>query len=64
MEVTHTTPGGSTITGSPAQPVPASVLATVRHVPGVAAADGQIFGQVVPLGRDGKPLVAPRSAWR
>ena len=59
VEVTHTTPGGSTITGSPAQPVPASVLATVRHVPGVAAADGQISAKAVLLGRDGKPLGAP-----
>jgi putative ABC transport system permease protein len=59
VEVTHTTPGGSTVTGSPAQPVPASVLATVRRVPGVAAADGQISAQAVLLGRDGKPLGAP-----
>src|SRR5690349_8906679 len=42
VQVTHTTPGGSTITGSPAQPVPASVLAAVRAVSGVAAADGQV----------------------
>ncbi len=59
VQVTHTTPGGSTITGSPAQPVPASVLATVRHVPGVAAADGQVSAKAVLLGRDGKPLSAP-----
>jgi len=56
VEVMHASPGGSTITGSPAQPVPASVLATVRRVPGVAAADGQVTGQAVLLGRDGKPL--------
>lgn len=56
VQVTHTTPGGSTITGSPAQPVPASVLAAVRAVPGVAAADGQVTGQAELLGRDGKKL--------
>ena len=56
VEVTHSTPGGPTITGSPAQPLPAAVLATVRRVPGVAAADGEISGEAVLLGRDGKPL--------
>jgi putative ABC transport system permease protein len=56
VQVTHTAPGGSTITGSPAQPVPASVLAAVRAVPGVAAADGQVTGQAELLGRDGKKL--------
>jgi putative ABC transport system permease protein len=56
VEVMHNSPGGSTITGSPAQPLPASVLAAVRRVPGVAAADGEISGQAVLLGRDGKPL--------
>jgi len=59
VEVTHASPGGSTITGSSAQPLPASVLATVRQVPGVAAADGEISGQVVLLGRDGKSLPGP-----
>src|SRR6516225_1218248 len=56
VEVMHSSPGGSTITGSAAQPVPASVLARVLRVPGVAAADGQISDQAVLLGRDGKPL--------
>ena len=56
VEVMHSSPGGSTITGSAAQPVPASVLARVQRVPGVAAADGQISDQAVLLGRDGKPL--------
>jgi putative ABC transport system permease protein len=56
VEVRHSSPGGSTITGSPAQPLPASVLATVRRVPGVAAADGEISARAVLLGRDGKPL--------
>jgi putative ABC transport system permease protein len=56
VQVTHTAPGGSTITGSPAQPIPASVLAAVRAVPGVAAADGQVTGQAELLGRDGKKL--------
>jgi putative ABC transport system permease protein len=56
VEVRHSSPGGSTITGSPAQPLPTSALATVRRVPGVAAADGEISGQAVLLGRDGRPL--------
>jgi putative ABC transport system permease protein len=56
VQVTHTTPGGSTITGSPAQPVPTSVLDAVRGVPGVAAADGQISASAVLLSRTGKPL--------
>ena len=56
VEVMHSSPGGSTITGSAAQPVPASVLARVQRVPGVAAADGQISDQAVLLGRDGKAL--------
>ncbi len=59
VQVTHTTPGGSTITGSPAQPVPARVLAAVRAVSGVAAADGQVTGQAELLGRDGKKLPGP-----
>jgi putative ABC transport system permease protein len=58
VQVTHTVPGGSTITGSSAQPIPAAVLATVRTVPGVAAADGEVSGQAVILGRDGKALKA------
>src|SRR5215469_16281974 len=56
VQVTHVTPGGSTITGSPAQPVPAAVLATVRAVPGASAADGEVTGQAELLGRDGKKL--------
>ncbi|HEV3288841.1 MAG TPA: ABC transporter permease, partial [Streptosporangiaceae bacterium] len=56
VQVTHVSPGGSAITGSPVRPLPASVLATVRSVPGVATADGQVTGQAVLLGRDGKPL--------
>jgi len=56
VEVMHSSPGGSTITGSAAQPVPASLLARVQRVPGVAAADGQISDQAVLLGRDGKAL--------
>jgi putative ABC transport system permease protein len=56
VEVMHSSPGGSTITGSAAQPVPASVLTQVQRVPGVAAAEGLVSGQAVLLGRDGKPL--------
>lgn len=34
-----------------------SVLPTVESVPGVEAAEGQVFGQIRVLGRDGKPLL-------
>ncbi len=50
--------------GASARPVPASVLAAVRAVPGVAAADGQASGTAVLLGRDGKAAAGARSAWR
>jgi putative ABC transport system permease protein len=56
VQVTHTTPGGSTITGSGAQPVPAGLLNDIKKVNGVAAADGEVTGQVTLLGRDGKAL--------
>jgi len=42
-----------------AQPVPASVLAAVRALPDVSAADGTVSGRAVLLGRDGKSLPAP-----
>lgn len=35
-----------------------SILPTVRDVPGVAAAEGQIVAQIRVLGKDNKPLVA------
>jgi putative ABC transport system permease protein len=38
------------------RPLPASIAAAVRRVPGVAAADGVISARAVLLGRDGKPL--------
>jgi len=56
VQVTHTTPGGSTITGSGTKPVPAALLTDILRVNGVAAADGEVTGQAVLLGRDGKPL--------
>jgi len=56
VQVSHTTPGGSTITGSPARPVPAGLLGVIRNVSGVRAADGEVTGQAVLLGRDGRPL--------
>ena len=59
VQVTHVTPGGPTITGSPAQPVAASVITEIRRVPGVAAADGQVSAQAVLLGRNGKALPGP-----
>src|SRR5215469_11634981 len=39
-----------------ARPVPAGILAVIRRLPGVAAADGVVSGRAVLLGRDGKPL--------
>jgi putative ABC transport system permease protein len=56
VQVMHSSPGGSTIAGSAARPLPASVLATVRRVPGVAAADGQVADHAELLRRDGRPL--------
>src|SRR5579864_5508351 len=56
VEVTHAGPGQSTIAGNPGRPLPAGVLNTIRRVPGVTAADGEIFAQAVPLGRNGKAL--------
>jgi putative ABC transport system permease protein len=56
VEVTHAGPSGSTLAGDPARPLPASVLTTIRRVPGVAAADGQVFGQAALLDRNGKAL--------
>jgi len=37
-------------------PLPESVLATVQHVPGVAAADGQVTGYAQFVARDGKAI--------
>lgn len=56
VDVTHAGPTDSAITGDLARPLPASVLATIRRVPGVAAADGQVSAQVLMLGRNGKAL--------
>ena len=55
VQHSSTTPGA--VGGASARPVPASVLAAVRAVPGVAAADGQA-GHGRPLGKDGKALKA------
>ena len=35
VQVTHAIPGGSTITGSGAKPVPSALLATIKTVSGV-----------------------------
>jgi putative ABC transport system permease protein len=56
--VHHVSPRGASFgAGSgTARPVPAAVLAAIRGVPGVAAADGVVSGRAVLLGRGGKPL--------
>ena len=58
--VQHTAPRGARFgAGSGGtRPVPASILAAIRRLPGVAAADGVVSGRAVLLGRDGKPLPA------
>jgi putative ABC transport system permease protein len=56
--VQHAAPAGAGLgAGSGAtRPLPASIAASIRSVPGVAAADGVISARAVLLGRDGKPL--------
>ena len=44
--------------GSQRDRISETVVPTVQTVPGVDAAEGQVFGQIRVLGRDGKPLVA------
>ncbi|MBO3752302.1 ABC transporter permease [Streptosporangiaceae bacterium NEAU-GS5] len=39
-----------------AKPIPASALATVRRVPGVSDAVGQVMGFAAIVGKDGKPI--------
>src|SRR5215831_11212012 len=58
VEVRHVSPAGALqgAGSAAAQPVPASVLAPVRALPDVAAADGTVSGRAVLLGRNGKPL--------
>jgi putative ABC transport system permease protein len=61
VQVRHVSPPGAVqgAGSAAAQPVPASVLAAVRALPDVSAADGTVSGRAVLLGRDGKPLPAP-----
>src|SRR6516164_1066212 len=58
VEVRHVSPAGALqgAGSAAAQPVPASVLAPIRALPDVAAADGTVSGRAVLLGRNGKPL--------
>src|SRR5215472_12604434 len=60
VEVRHVSPAGAVQgAGSAAiQPVPASIVAAIRRLPGVSAADGTVSGRAVLLGRNGKPLPA------
>ncbi len=44
--------------GSDRSRIPAADLASVQGVPDVAAAEGQVVGQIRVLGRNGEPLVA------
>lgn len=56
--VQHVAPAGAGIgAGSGGtKPLPAAILATVRQVPGVAAADGLVSGRAVLLDKHGKAL--------
>jgi putative ABC transport system permease protein len=58
VQVRHVSPAGAVqgAGSASARPVPAALLAPVRALPGVAAADGTVSGRAVLLGRDGKPL--------
>ena len=60
VEVRHMSPAAAVqgAGSASAQPVPASVLAPIRALPDVLAADGAVSGRAVLLGRDGKPLPA------
>src|SRR5215469_16759784 len=59
--VQHAAPRGARFGAGSAEtrPVPASILPSIRRLPGVAAADGVVSGRAVLLKRDGKPLPAP-----
>jgi putative ABC transport system permease protein len=61
--VQHAVPRGAGLgAGSgTARPIAASVLAAIRRVPGVTAADGVVSGRAVLLGRNGHPLQSPFS---
>jgi len=56
--VEHVIPHGSSFgAGSGGnRPIPASLAAVLRGLPGVAAADGVVTARAVLLGRDGRPL--------
>lgn len=47
--------------GALREPVSDTVVPTVRAVPGVTAAEGQVQGQVTILGKDGEPVGNPQS---
>jgi putative ABC transport system permease protein len=55
--VQHSSPGGGFGAGSGSpRPIPASILASIRGLRDVAAADGGVTGHAQLLGRDGKTL--------
>src|SRR6267154_3966110 len=58
VEVRHVSPAGALqgAGSAAAQPLPASVLAPIRALPDVAAADGTVSGRAMLLGRNRNPL--------
>jgi putative ABC transport system permease protein len=59
--VEHTSPAGAAFgagSGS-SHPLPAAIAATIRRLPGVAAADGAVSGRATLIGRNGQALRAP-----
>src|SRR5258708_25613063 len=60
VEVRHVSPAGAVqgARSASAQPVPAPVLARIRALPDVSAADGTLTGRALLLGRNRKPLPA------
>src|SRR6516225_6746861 len=61
VEVQHVSPSGAVqgAGSAAAQPIPASLLTTIRRLPDVSAADGTVSGRAVLLGRNGTALRAP-----
>jgi putative ABC transport system permease protein len=59
--VEHAAPAGAAFganSGS-SRPLPAAIAATIRRLPGVAAADGAVSGRATLIGRNGQAIPAP-----
>ena len=59
--VEHAAPAGASFganSGS-SHPLPAAIAATIRRLPGVAAADGAVSGRATLIGRNGQAIPAP-----